>query len=64
MDGKEVIRRLRAAGFELVGVSGSHHQFRKPGGPRVTVPIHGKRDIPTGTLKSIERHSGVKLRGE
>ncbi|HEX7047313.1 MAG TPA: type II toxin-antitoxin system HicA family toxin [Gammaproteobacteria bacterium] len=61
MDGKEVIKRLRAAGSELVGISGSH---RKPGDRKVTVPIHGKRDIPMGTLKSIERHAGVKLKGE
>jgi len=28
---------------------------------RVTVP-HPERDIPMGTLKSIERQSGLKLR--
>ncbi|TPI53946.1 MULTISPECIES: type II toxin-antitoxin system HicA family toxin [unclassified Mesorhizobium] len=41
---------------------GSHAQFKhttKPG--RVKVP-HPKRDIPIGTLKSIEKQSGLKLR--
>lgn len=61
MDGKQAIKRLKAAGFELVRISGSHHRLRKPGGPSVTVPVHGKREIPPGTLKNIERHSGVKL---
>jgi len=28
---------------------------------RETVP-HPKRDLPTGTLRSIEKQSGVKLR--
>jgi predicted RNA binding protein YcfA (HicA-like mRNA interferase family) len=31
----------------------------KPG--RVTVP-HPKRDIPIGTLKSIEKQAGIKLK--
>jgi predicted RNA binding protein YcfA (HicA-like mRNA interferase family) len=28
---------------------------------RVTVP-HSRRDLPIGTLKSIERQAGIKLR--
>ncbi len=32
----------------------------KPG--RVTVP-HPKRDLPTGTVRSIERQAGVRLLG-
>lgn len=41
--------------------SGSHKQFRhkaKPG--TVTVP-HPKSEMATGTLKSIEKQSGVRL---
>jgi predicted RNA binding protein YcfA (HicA-like mRNA interferase family) len=34
---------------------------RQPKKGRVTVP-HPKRDIPIGTLKSIEKQSGLKLR--
>jgi len=41
---------------------GSHVQFKHPTKKgRVTVP-HPKRDVPIGTLKSIERQSGLKLR--
>jgi predicted RNA binding protein YcfA (HicA-like mRNA interferase family) len=37
-------------------------QFKHPAkAGRVTVP-HPKRDIPVGTLKSIEKQSGLKLR--
>jgi hypothetical protein len=46
----------------LVSVKGSHQQFKqstKPG--RVTVP-HPKSEIPLGTLKSIEKQAGIKLR--
>jgi predicted RNA binding protein YcfA (HicA-like mRNA interferase family) len=41
---------------------GSHKQFKHPSKPgRVTVP-HPKRDIPVGTLRSIEKQAGLKLR--
>jgi predicted RNA binding protein YcfA (HicA-like mRNA interferase family) len=61
MDSRAIIRKLEAAGWRRVGVKGSHHQFRHPDRPnRVTVQ-HPRKDVPTGTLKSIERQSGVKL---
>jgi predicted RNA binding protein YcfA (HicA-like mRNA interferase family) len=45
-----------------VAQKGSHVHLKhatKPG--RVTVP-HPKRDLPLGTLKSVERQAGIKLR--
>lgn len=61
MDSREVIRRLIQNGWYEVRQSGSHKQFKHPSKPgRVTV-VHPKRDIPTGTLKSIERQAGIKL---
>jgi predicted RNA binding protein YcfA (HicA-like mRNA interferase family) len=62
MNSREIIRALERDGWEQIRVTGSHHHFRhltKPG--LVTVP-HPKRDIPRGTLRSIERQSGLKLR--
>jgi predicted RNA binding protein YcfA (HicA-like mRNA interferase family) len=62
MKSADVISALKADGWLLISVSGSHHQFKHPDKPgRVTVP-HPKRDIPLGTLKSIEKQSGLKLR--
>ena len=58
---REVIRSLRDDGWFEVGQTGSHVHFKhraKKG--KVTVP-HPKRDLPTNTLKSIEKQSGVKL---
>ncbi len=61
MSSREVLRLLRADGWFVVDVSGSHHQLKHPTKRgRVTVP-HPKKDIPRGTLKSIEQQSGVKL---
>ena len=58
---REVIRQLRDYGWLEVGQTGSHLHFKHPVKKgKVTVP-HPKRDLPTGTLKSIEKQSGVKL---
>lgn len=63
MDSRDIIRALQAAGWQLVATKGSHHQFKHPSRPgRVTVP-HPKRDIPLGTLRSIEKQAGLTLRG-
>ncbi|PPJ48717.1 type II toxin-antitoxin system HicA family toxin [Rhizobium sp. KAs_5_22] len=62
MRSADVISALQRDGWLLVATKGSHHQFKHPEKPgRVTVP-HPKRDIPLGTLKSIEKQSGLKLR--
>jgi predicted RNA binding protein YcfA (HicA-like mRNA interferase family) len=61
MHSREVIAALKADGWELKAVKGSHHQFVHPTKPgKVTVP-HPRGDFPKGTLKSIEKQSGVKL---
>lgn len=60
MNGKQVIKRLEADGFRMLRVSGSHHIMSKDG-RKATVPVHGASDLKIGTLKSIEKQSGVKL---
>ena len=62
MNSRDVIRRLVDAGWFEVAQVGSHKQFKHATrAGRVTVP-HPKRDIPLGTLKSIEKQAGIKLR--
>jgi predicted RNA binding protein YcfA (HicA-like mRNA interferase family) len=62
MRSRDVIAALRAAGWVEVAQKGSHKQFKHPSrAGRVTVP-HPERDLPIGTLRSIERQSGLKLR--
>ena len=53
---REIVKRLKEEGFELVSVRGSHHKFRK-GGITVVVP-HPKKDLPVGTARSIARRVG------
>lgn len=62
MNSRDVIRAIEADGWFEVAQKGSHKQFKHPTKPgRVTVP-HPKRDLPIGTLASVETQSGVKLR--
>ncbi len=52
------MRALQRAGFDVVHIRGSHHYLRRPDHPRlVVVPVHGKRDLPAGTLRSILRQA-------
>lgn len=58
-----VIKQLEAAGWFLVATRGSHRQFKhlmRPG--RVTVAGKPSDDLAPGTLRSIEKQSGVPLR--
>jgi predicted RNA binding protein YcfA (HicA-like mRNA interferase family) len=60
MNSCELIRELKKHGWYEVNQVGSHKQFKHPTKKgRVTVP-HPKRDIPIGTLKSVERQAGIK----
>jgi predicted RNA binding protein YcfA (HicA-like mRNA interferase family) len=62
MNSKGIIAALAKAGWVEVGQKGNHLQFKHPEKPgRVTVP-RPSRDIPIGTLRSIERQSGLKLK--
>ncbi len=54
MNGKEIIKKLKAAGWELDRVHGSHHIMVKES-RAVPVPIHGKRDVSPGLIAEIER---------
>ncbi|HEY5301071.1 MAG TPA: type II toxin-antitoxin system HicA family toxin [Acetobacteraceae bacterium] len=63
MKPRDAIRLLEADGWHEVRAKGSHRQFRHPLKPGlVTVPVHGARDLKPGTLASLERQSGVKMR--
>lgn len=59
---REVIQALKADGWYVVNIVGSHYQFKHPTKlGRVTVK-HPDKDIPRKTLDSIERQSGLRFR--
>jgi predicted RNA binding protein YcfA (HicA-like mRNA interferase family) len=62
MHSRDVIKQLEKAGWYEVNQVRSHKHFKHPTKRgRVTVP-HPNRHIPIGTLKSIEKQAGIKLR--
>jgi predicted RNA binding protein YcfA (HicA-like mRNA interferase family) len=62
MKSADIITKLQAAGWYCVHIVGSHHQFKHPINPgKVTVP-HPRKDVQIGTLRSIEKQCGLKLR--
>lgn len=62
MNSREILRKLSEDGWYEVAQAGSHKQLKHPSKPgRVTVP-YPKKEVPVGTVKSIEKQAGVKLR--
>jgi predicted RNA binding protein YcfA (HicA-like mRNA interferase family) len=62
MNSRDVIAALKADGWVQVAQKGSHVQFKHPTkSGRVTVS-HPKKDVPIGTLRSIEKQADLKLR--
>ncbi|WP_017931417.1 type II toxin-antitoxin system HicA family toxin [Robiginitomaculum antarcticum] len=53
---RAIIKRLKADGFDLVKVTGSHHKFKKNG--MIVVIPHPKKDLPLGTVRSIYKMAG------
>ncbi len=61
MNGKEIISKLKAEGWHLNRINGSHHIMVKDG-KAVPVPVHGGRDVGVGLVANISRQIGVKLK--
>lgn len=59
MKSRELIREMETAGWVLVRIRGSHHQFRHPERPgTVTVP-HPKKDLGKGIVRKIRKDAGL-----
>lgn len=60
---KEAIKQLQRSGFIEVSQTGSHLKLFNPETQRTAiVPIHQGKMIPIGTLKSIEKQSGIRFK--
>ena len=62
MNSRQVIKAIEAEGWSHVRTTGDHFHFKHPGKKGIVTVPHPKKDIPIGTLRSIERQSGVRLR--
>lgn len=62
MKSGNIIKAIEADGWFEVRQRGSHKHFRHPSKPGLVTVPHPKSEMAVGTIKSIEKQSGVKLR--
>jgi predicted RNA binding protein YcfA (HicA-like mRNA interferase family) len=61
ISGKHMCKIIESKGWELARVTGSHRIFVKAGkNIRLTVPVHGNRDLKIGLQRAIMRIAGIK----
>ena len=59
---REVVRALERAGFEFLRQRGSHSVLiNRETRQTVPVPVHGSKDLPSGTLRRIIRDVGLTV---
>ncbi len=58
---REILRVLQQAGFQQVRQTGSHVRLFHPEKRQLVSVPHPKKDMPLGTIKSIERQNGLRL---
>ncbi len=60
MTSDELIKKIKALGWALVRINGSHHIFEKEGEPEPIVVTHPRKDMAVGTLHKILKQAGLK----
>lgn len=67
ISGKRMCNLLESKGWTLARVTGSHHIFIRSGSNlRITVPVHGNRDLKLGLQRAIMKLARIaeeELRG-
>jgi predicted RNA binding protein YcfA (HicA-like mRNA interferase family) len=59
MRSADLIQELKAAGWELDRVRGSHHVFRHAERPGHVVVPHPKKDLGKGLVAAIRKQAGL-----
>lgn len=59
---REVIKILEKNGWNLVRIKGDHHIYSKDKTANITVVPVSKKYIKIGTLKNIEKQTGIKFK--
>ncbi|NII07358.1 type II toxin-antitoxin system HicA family toxin [Luteibacter anthropi] len=58
MNSADLVRLLRAHGFCLVSIRGSHHKLQNASGVTVIVP-HPRKDLGKGLVAAIKKQAGI-----
>jgi predicted RNA binding protein YcfA (HicA-like mRNA interferase family) len=62
VSGREIIRGLRSAGWRVERITGSHHVMVNATNDRVvSLPVHGAKTLPIGTIKGIIDKTGLTV---
>ena len=56
------MRELKAAGWRLDRIRGSHHIFVHHSKPGIVVVPHPRKDLGTGLVRAIRRQAGIPER--
>lgn len=59
VSGRDLVRALRRAGWRLARIEGSHYLMEGVDGKVVSVPVHGAKTLPIGTIKGIMDDLGM-----
>lgn len=59
---KEIIKILKQNGWKLDRIRGSHYILKKEETNQQTIVPVSKNSIPIGTVKAIEKQSGMKFK--
>ena len=60
VSGKALCKIVERYGWELKRITGSHRIYAKKGVSVILpIPVHGNRDLPLGTLRSIMKDAGL-----
>lgn len=62
MNSREIIKLLKRHGWVHVRTVGDHYHFKHPEKQNLVTVTHPRKDFPIGTLKRIEKDTGLKLR--
>ena len=60
MTSEDLIAKLKADGWALDRVSGSHHMFKHETKPGTVVVPHPKKDLGKGLVNAIRKQAGLK----
>jgi len=59
--GKDFAKILKINGWKLARIQGSHHIYIKKGQKeRISLPIHGNKDLRLGLLRHFMKIAGIK----
>jgi predicted RNA binding protein YcfA (HicA-like mRNA interferase family) len=59
MKSLDLIKKIEADGWYEVRITGSHHHFKHPTKKGLVTIPHPKKDLPSGTVKSILKQAGL-----